>query len=205
MGRTMSDGPGTGQPYTKEQPKIADRCPSCGAQSLFVGAGGWLTCDVVGCKEPGVSSHLDAERAHSAKLAERVEELERDRDAAMDALANKIGDVHFADLAAAQAENVRLREALTEAVRVSGPRYLGDTQPEWVERADAALATPSPTAALREVCGKVASKAWDYGFIERGALEVAGAPALTQESHAAKRAADVGPIVSSILGPEVRT
>mgnify|MGYP000872237951 CR=1 FL=1 len=148
----------------------------------------------------GAFDELDAERGHSKKLAERVAELERERDAEVES-----SNMVLQKCAASQAENVRLREALTEAVRVSGPRYLGDTQPEWVERADAALATPSPTAALREVCGKVASKAWDYGFIERGALEVAGAPALTQESHAAKRAADVGPIVSSILGPEVRT
>lgn len=52
------DRPGTGEPYTAAQPKIADRCPSCGAQSLFVGAGGWLTCSVIGCKNPGVSDEI---------------------------------------------------------------------------------------------------------------------------------------------------
>ena len=35
--------------------KIIDRCPSCGCQSLFVGAGGYLTCgNISTCKEPGV-------------------------------------------------------------------------------------------------------------------------------------------------------
>lgn len=110
-----------------------------------------------------------AERAHSAKLAERVAELERERDEARQLAGTMSGlrdqgelayDKQAIALAAAQAENVRLREALTEAVRVSGPRYLGDTQPEWVERAVAALATPSPTAALREVCEKVAGLVW---------------------------------------------
>lgn len=54
----MSDGMsiGTGEPYTKQQPKIADRCPACGGQTLFIGAGGWLTCSVIGCKEPGFSA-----------------------------------------------------------------------------------------------------------------------------------------------------
>lgn len=43
---------GTGEPFTRQQPKIFDRCPSCGSRSLFVGSGGWLTCSVIGCKEP---------------------------------------------------------------------------------------------------------------------------------------------------------
>lgn len=64
---------GTGEDYTRQQPKIADRCPTCGAQSLFIGSGGWLTCSVIGCKEPGVSVARDALRAALAEA-----QLERD-------------------------------------------------------------------------------------------------------------------------------
>lgn len=42
---------------------IADRCPACGSTSLFIGSGGWLTCAVIGCKEPAVSAAWEKERA----------------------------------------------------------------------------------------------------------------------------------------------
>lgn len=35
------------------QPKITTPCPACGAQSLFIGSGGGLTCAVLGCPQPG--------------------------------------------------------------------------------------------------------------------------------------------------------
>lgn len=44
----------TSEPHQPKQPKIANRCPSCGSQSLFVGAGGWLTCSRLDCRSPGV-------------------------------------------------------------------------------------------------------------------------------------------------------
>lgn len=53
--------------------EIADRCPSCGGQSLFIGAGGWLTCSRIGCKEPGVGVSIKA-------LLDRAEQLEKERD-----------------------------------------------------------------------------------------------------------------------------
>ncbi len=34
--------------------KIRTPCPACGANTLFIGSGGHLTCSVIGCKEPGV-------------------------------------------------------------------------------------------------------------------------------------------------------
>jgi hypothetical protein len=50
---------GTNEPFSRAQPKIADRCEACGAQSLFIGAGGWLTCAVVGCTASlGIRSRL---------------------------------------------------------------------------------------------------------------------------------------------------
>lgn len=42
-----------------DQPKIADRCPSCGG-SLFIGTGGWITCSNLGCKEPGLTRAIEA-------------------------------------------------------------------------------------------------------------------------------------------------
>jgi len=38
--------------------KINDKCPTCGSRSLFIGRSGWLTCGVIGCKEPGVSTAI---------------------------------------------------------------------------------------------------------------------------------------------------
>jgi len=35
--------------------RIADKCPTCGVQSLFIGTGGHLTCSSLQCKEPGVT------------------------------------------------------------------------------------------------------------------------------------------------------
>lgn len=58
--------------------KIIDPCPSCGAQSLFIGMGGYLTCSVIGCKEPGVTAAIkdalkaaaQTEREECARVAE---------------------------------------------------------------------------------------------------------------------------------------
>jgi hypothetical protein len=38
------------------QVKIANRCASCGSQSLFIVSGGWITCSVIGCKDPGAGA-----------------------------------------------------------------------------------------------------------------------------------------------------
>lgn len=60
-------------------PRIATRCPSCGGQTLFVGAGGHLTCSVLGCKEPDVEAAIEA--------------LKEERDALRKALARTGGDL----------------------------------------------------------------------------------------------------------------
>lgn len=69
----MSERIGTGEPYTQSQPRIADRCPCCGGQTLFIGAGGWLTCSVIGCKAPGAASDLLAQAL--ARYAPKPETL----------------------------------------------------------------------------------------------------------------------------------
>lgn len=82
----MTPHAGTGEPYTPQQPKIANRCPECGARSLFIGAGGWLTCGVIGCKRPAFDDALEASEArhravHAALLASltKAEHALRDR------------------------------------------------------------------------------------------------------------------------------
>ena len=35
-------------------PRIRGNCPSCGSGSLILGSDGYVTCTVIGCKDPGV-------------------------------------------------------------------------------------------------------------------------------------------------------
>lgn len=46
-----------------EHERIANRCPACGNQTLFIGGGGWLTCSWLQCPNPCVSDYLDLARA----------------------------------------------------------------------------------------------------------------------------------------------
>jgi len=36
--------------------RITGRCPSCGSGTLFVGVGGYVTCSLQGCPDPGAAS-----------------------------------------------------------------------------------------------------------------------------------------------------
>ena len=67
-GGTAPPPNGTGEEYTRQQPKIFDRCPSCGQRSLFIGAGGFLTCGVILCKNPGVGDVVAGMKAEIATL-----------------------------------------------------------------------------------------------------------------------------------------
>ncbi len=70
---------GTGEPYTKNQPAIADPCPSCGSRRLFIGSGGWLTCGNLGCAKPSLEDAIAARvelMREVAALAERRRILE---------------------------------------------------------------------------------------------------------------------------------
>jgi hypothetical protein len=42
-------------PTTLGNPRIANRCPSCGHDALFIGSGGWLVCSWLECKNPGAA------------------------------------------------------------------------------------------------------------------------------------------------------
>lgn len=46
--------PELGKPY----PRILGRCPSCQSSNLFRGHGGYVTCGLIGCKDPGAAHDL---------------------------------------------------------------------------------------------------------------------------------------------------
>lgn len=60
----------------EDQPRIYDRCPSCGERALFIGAGGWLTCSRLQCDEPGVTAWREK---IESDLAQAVAERNRMR------------------------------------------------------------------------------------------------------------------------------
>ena len=79
-----------------ERPHIADSCPSCGGAHLFIGAGGWLTCSWLKCKEPGVTRAvraLDADRDALKGEIERQTELIANLDAAVSRIGEALGFV----------------------------------------------------------------------------------------------------------------
>ena len=39
-------------------PRVRGRCPSCGAESLFLGSNGYVTCGVIGCKNPSAPTDV---------------------------------------------------------------------------------------------------------------------------------------------------
>jgi len=57
---------------------IADRCPTCGVSSIFVGEGGSLTCGNLGCKQPGIGAAVQL-------LLGRIAELEAEREGILEA------------------------------------------------------------------------------------------------------------------------
>lgn len=78
----MSDTerPQAGPWGSEPQPKIADRCPTCGAESLFIGTGGWLTCAVLRCKNPGVGDAIEKLKAAQGRFYELEQEIEKARE-----------------------------------------------------------------------------------------------------------------------------
>lgn len=37
-------------------PKVEGKCPACGRDSLFLASGGFVTCSIIGCMDPGKAS-----------------------------------------------------------------------------------------------------------------------------------------------------
>lgn len=54
---------------------ITDRCPACGNCTLFIGAGGFLTCSWLPCPQPGVGRSIEMLKVERDALAARVDEL----------------------------------------------------------------------------------------------------------------------------------
>lgn len=38
--------------------RVQGKCPACGAEFLFLGSEGYVTCSVIGCKDPGAPTDL---------------------------------------------------------------------------------------------------------------------------------------------------
>ena len=45
-------------PVTRGMPLVQGKCPACGAASLFLGSGGYVTCSILRCKAPGSASDM---------------------------------------------------------------------------------------------------------------------------------------------------
>lgn len=58
----------------KHYPRLKGRCPSCGSDSLFRGHGGYVTCAVIGCKDPGAAYDM-LSRESAAPVASEVVQL----------------------------------------------------------------------------------------------------------------------------------
>jgi hypothetical protein len=65
--------------------KIVDKCPSCGSTgTLFVGEGGYLTCSLIGCPQPGVTQAIDQLRAEKDTYRARSEITEANLESYME-------------------------------------------------------------------------------------------------------------------------
>lgn len=77
--------------------RITTPCPSCGSRTLFIGAGGHLTCSLLGCKDPS------PQRVYERALAEiaRLRKLAATRKVALVAHCQGCPQCHAVALAAA--------------------------------------------------------------------------------------------------------
>ncbi len=74
--------------------RIANRCPSCGHDSLFVANGGWLTCSWLPCLNPGLDGALQQARLdiiRTSQLEHELEEARREAAAMRDERDREIG------------------------------------------------------------------------------------------------------------------
>lgn len=54
--------------------KVQGRCPACGNPTLFLGSGGYVTCSIDKCPDPGLASDIlaDGERHHIVVLEDET-------------------------------------------------------------------------------------------------------------------------------------
>lgn len=58
--------------------RLKGRCPSCYAESLFVGHNGYITCSVIGCKDPGAAHDLLDTVTPSLTIAQHLAAAQQD-------------------------------------------------------------------------------------------------------------------------------
>lgn len=128
MSATPPQDPSPGMPYMRNQPRIVDRCPACGSRSLFIGAGGFLTCSVITCANPATGDVIESLRAELST-----------------ARATNVRWGHRLDAALAQV--TALREALARVFTIPGWCHSDPDAYLVVQAAlaPAVTATPSPT------------------------------------------------------------
>ena len=57
----------------RQYPNIQGCCPSCRAESLFLGTNGYVTCSVIGCKDPGAAHDMLKHGVNDSELAGRLQ------------------------------------------------------------------------------------------------------------------------------------
>lgn len=72
----MAETPIRGPYGSEPQPRIHERCPACGA-SIFIAAGGYLTCTNLSCPEPGVGKSIEKLVSGLADWKHRALDLEQ--------------------------------------------------------------------------------------------------------------------------------
>jgi hypothetical protein len=65
-------------------PRVRGRCPSCGSESLFLGSNGYVTCAVLGCKDPGAATDLLAAESQLSQAEASLKDRERQIDVLRD-------------------------------------------------------------------------------------------------------------------------
>jgi ribosomal protein S27AE len=104
--------------------RIADRCPSCGHSTLFVGASGYLTCSWLPCQEPGVGRAVKSLQDRLERVGVALAEIHKLRRHSCSNCG--LTDEEYAEIAgyneAVKECEALIRGALTGASAVDGGR-----------------------------------------------------------------------------------
>lgn len=73
--RYRSEVPKPADDYNPNQPRINTPCPVCHGRTLFIGAGGLLTCSRIDCPNPDTGAAIAASLPKTAVLAAEVASL----------------------------------------------------------------------------------------------------------------------------------
>lgn len=99
---------------------VSNRCPACGG-SMFIGAGGWITCSVIGCKSPSLDEALERARLDIIRASQLEYEL---AEARREALAMRVErDIEIA-------KRVTLQAAARDILIANAPELVDLLVPE---------------------------------------------------------------------------